>query len=172
AIPTNFEVDVSLIPGNAPPKLKALVLHALRKRTTDGPNFKGFEPEISDRLAWKEISVLQKLEEPEKLEGRVVMEITVDKDMINANGVLHGGCTGYILSNCSTLPILVLGLATGGKGELGVSQFIDILYHSPATLGDKLRIVSSTLALGGRAMTARCEIWSETHHRLVASAVH
>jgi len=56
--------------------------------------------------------------------------------------------------------------------------------------GDKLRIVSTTLTLGSRALSARCEvrfllalwlhqliylaskIWNVTRHRLMASAVH
>jgi acyl-coenzyme A thioesterase 13 len=38
--------------------------------------------------------------------------------------------------------------------------------------GSKLRIVSSTLTLGARSMSARTEIWDATHQRLVASGVH
>jgi len=55
---------------------------------------------------------------------------------------------------------------------LTVSQALNVVFHSPAAIGDKLRIVNTTITVGGRAMSARCEIWNETHHRQVATGLH
>ncbi|KAK7029372.1 hypothetical protein VNI00_014626 [Paramarasmius palmivorus] len=59
-----------------------------------------------------------------------------------------------------------------GTKVVNVSLALNIAYHAPAGLGEDLRIVSTTLTVGGRAFSARTEMWSETHHRLVASGVH
>ncbi|KAH7926792.1 hypothetical protein BV22DRAFT_1086317 [Leucogyrophana mollusca] len=168
-------VDVSTIGGNASQELKESVFSFLQRErevASQLPPFKGFEPEIASRVVWREISILRNAEEPERLEGRVVFEIKVEEDMVNGRGTLHGACSGLLIDNCSTMPILVLGLAANGQGETGVSQSLTVLYHSPAMLGDKLRIVCTTLTLGNRALSSRCEIWDETRHRLVASGVH
>ncbi|OAX43381.1 hypothetical protein K503DRAFT_731781 [Rhizopogon vinicolor AM-OR11-026] len=147
--------------------------------------FRGFDSELISRLRLTEVSVLPKAEEPDKLEGRVVFEVTVDEEMLNSNGSIHGGITAMIIdehvssthvrwqvNDCSTMPIYVLGLATGGRATGGVTHSLNVVYHSPALLGDKLRVVSTTLTLGNRALSSRCEIWNATRHRLVASAVH
>ncbi|KAH7912937.1 HotDog domain-containing protein [Hygrophoropsis aurantiaca] len=168
--------DLPQVGGNASQELKLKIFGFLQQRSKDirqlRPLMAGFEVETISRLIWREISVLNNSEESERLQGRVVFEITVDEDMLNPRGTLHGACSGLLIDHCSTMPILVLGLAAGGQGELGVSQSLNVVYHSPAMLGDKLRIVCTTLTLGNRALSSRCEIWDETSHRLVASGVH
>jgi len=52
-----------------------------------------------------------------------------------------------------------------------VSQALNIIYHSPAAIGDRIRIVNTTLTVGSRVESVRTEIWNVAHHRLVASAV-
>ncbi|KAF8841558.1 hypothetical protein BDN67DRAFT_901141 [Paxillus ammoniavirescens] len=88
--------------------------------------------------------------------------------------MLHGAWSALLIDNCSTMPIALLSLATIGKGDLGVSQSINILFHAPAVsdVRDRLRIGSTTISLGSRTLSSRCEIWNVTHHRLVASGVH
>lgn len=82
------------------------------------------------------------------------------------------------------MPIALLGLATTGKGDLGVSLSLNILYHAPAVTfafsrhtlwylsaliryplarNDRLRIVSTTLSLGSRALSSRCEVSVSSH---------
>ncbi|KIJ69830.1 hypothetical protein HYDPIDRAFT_35288 [Hydnomerulius pinastri MD-312] len=167
-------VDVSTIGGNAPRELKQSLIDLVTAgaKSNKAKGFRGFEPEIASRLVWTEISVLKKAEEPEKLEGRVVFEITVEDDMVNGRGTLHGACSGLLVDNCSTMPIALLGLATTGHGELGVSQSINIMFHAPAMIDDRLRIVSTTISVGSRTLSSRCEIWDVTNHRIVASGVH
>ncbi|EGN94327.1 hypothetical protein SERLA73DRAFT_188142 [Serpula lacrymans var. lacrymans S7.3] len=164
--------DLSLIEGNTSLDFKQVLFRSLDERRNKAISPKGFEREITSRLTWKEVSLVRKAEEPEKLEGRVVMEIIVEEDMLNAADNLHGGCSGLLVDNCSTMANVVLGQAMGEEAKLGVSLSINIMYHSPAALGDKLRIVSTTLTMGARAMSSRCEIWNDTRHRLVVSGVH
>ncbi|KAI6040428.1 HotDog domain-containing protein [Pisolithus marmoratus] len=166
---TREHVDVSLIGGNVSTELKQAFFDVFceRIKKVKAKGYKGFEPEIASRTVWKEMSVLKKVEEPEKLEARTVFEITVEEDMINQNGALHGGC-----SACSTMPMALLCLTTTGHPEFGVSKSLNISYHAPAMVGDLLRIVSTTLSCGSRVLTSRCEVWDATNHRLVASGVH
>jgi len=73
------------------------------------------------------------------------------------------------------MPIYVLLASESGRGVFGVSQSLNIVYHSPAFLyvlkstriyfplnrrvrGDKLRIVNTSMALGGRTLSCRCEV--------------
>ncbi|KAJ8596744.1 hypothetical protein M405DRAFT_103141 [Rhizopogon salebrosus TDB-379] len=174
------DTDVSKVEGNISPEIKRAVLDSVQYLGTKqvspstGKQLRVFETELVSRLHLTEVSVLPKAEEPEKLEARVVFEVIADEYMANSNGHLHGGCTAMLIDNCSSIPIYVLGLATSAiyTDGGGVSQSLNIVYHSPASMGDKLRIVSTTLTVGNRALSSRCEVWSTTRHRLVASAVH
>jgi len=107
------------------------------------------------------------------MEGRVVLELIVDEDMLNILGSMHGGCSAYLVDICTTMAISAFRHSSmDGNRGLNVSQTLNIIYHSPAALDDKLRIVNTTMTVGGRAMSARCEIWNETHHRLVVTGSH
>ncbi|KAF7368631.1 4HBT domain-containing protein [Mycena venus] len=132
-----------------------------------GVNRKGFGDSIIRRLVVTHASVDQKAEEPLKQEGRIVCELIVTEDMLNGGGNVHGGCSAFLIDVCSTFSILALQ-----PGRPTVSQSLNIVYHSPATLGETLRIVNTTIAVGARAISARTEIWNATKHRLVASGVH
>ncbi|KAL5525412.1 hypothetical protein ACEPAF_9282 [Sanghuangporus sanghuang] len=157
------------IAGNAPASAKQQMVSALCVFMHGGS---GFADAIGGRLVITEAEVARKREEPERTEARVVCEIDVEQDMVNGGGNMHGGCSAYLIDVCSTLPIIALmdALKRGGRG--GVSQVLDVVYHSPARVGDRLRIVSTTISLGARAMSARSEIWNQTQHRLVATGVH
>ncbi|KAK7055179.1 4HBT domain-containing protein [Favolaschia claudopus] len=127
----------------------------------------GFGDSILRDLVVTHASVDNKAEESSKQEGRVVCEIVVTEDMLNGGGNIHGGCSAFLIDVCSTLCLLAF------KPEIiTVSQSLNIVYHSPATLGEKLRIVNTTMTVGARAMSARTEIWNATKRRLVASGIH
>lgn len=237
-------IDASTIRGNAPQALKQSLVDVIgvEAKLNKARGTRGFEPEIASRIVWTEISVLPKAEEPERPEGRVVAEITVEEGTVLvssrlvsfAHSCLHvsaPSCThiryversrndswrvlcaahrqvgsaipparpalsenpSFTLS-CSSMPIALLNLATTGKGDLGVSQSLNIIYHAPAVTfaplfsrstarsfesadtltsffrGDRLRIVSTTIALGSRALSARCEVgvWSHPLRYILA----
>lgn len=167
-----FAMDDSLlssIKGNASDDIKkhlAAVLNLFMGRGT------GFADSVGSKIQLTEVWIQQKTDEPERQEAKVVCEITVDEDMLNGGGSIHGGCSAYLVDVCSSLPISALGLITGGSGVGGVSQVINMVYHSPARLGDPLRIINTSLTLGARTMSSRSEIWNLKYHRLVASGVH
>ncbi|KAF5333617.1 hypothetical protein D9611_002767 [Ephemerocybe angulata] len=166
-------IDVSAISGNAPVEVKEFVgdVSGIFANNTEhqGPLF---GEAIQDRLRVTEVSINQKAEAPKKLEGRVVIETIIEEDMLNGGGNIHGGCSAFLIDICSTLALAALSLATTQKLAFTVSQSLNVVYHSPAGLGDHIRIVNQTLTLGARAQSVRSEIWSVTHGRLVASGTH
>jgi len=166
----NASEDASRIAGNVSLDLKEFIALQFKDIMANKTGI-GFAQSVGMKFALMEISWLKKPEEPERMEARVVMEGFVDDDMANSWGNLHGGCTAYLADICTTMALLTFDMLTDGyRGS--VSQSLNVMYHSPASIGDKVRIVNTTMTVGSRAMSARCEIWNETHHRLVASAVH
>nr|GAT46575.1 predicted protein [Mycena chlorophos] len=171
------------IAGNAPTAMKELF--------SDLPAFMGqrrggqpaFGHDIIAQMKVTHASVEPKAEEPSKKEGRVVVELPVIPSMLNGGGNVHGGCAAFLIDLCSTLSLLLLDPSLTVSQSLNVvyhspatlltvSQSLNVVYHSPATLGETLRIVNTTLTVGSRALSARTEIWNATKHRLVASGVH
>jgi len=162
--------DISQIAGNASDDIKRLVGHDFFQKHK-GVRSPVFGESIQERMKVVEISLNRKAEEEKKLEARVVVELDVTEDMLNGGGNIHGGCSAYLVDMCSTLALVSLNLEN--SGDIGtVSQSLNIIYHSPAQLADKLRIVNTTLTIGARAHSARTEIWNATHHRLVVSGTH
>ncbi|GLB34270.1 putative thioesterase superfamily protein [Lyophyllum shimeji] len=170
------DIDVTRIAGNAPDHVKSFLADTSffyeYAHTLDGVTGPIFGESIMKRIVVTEVSVEKKAEEPRKLEGRVVCEVTVEDDMINGGGNIHGGCSAFLIDVCSTMALMALSMTDKGEAHRSVSQSLNVVYHSPAGLGDKLRLVNTTITLGGRAQSARTEIWNVTHHRLVSSGVH
>ncbi|KAF8180203.1 HotDog domain-containing protein [Pholiota molesta] len=166
--------DTTHIAGNASDDIKQLLGNPgafLTNRPTShhGPIF---AEDIQRRLKVTEISIQRKAEEERKMEARYVVEVEVVQDMLNGGGNIHGGCSAFLVDVCSSLCLIALGMATTGDSQPSVSQSLNIVYHSPAQAGDKLRIVNTTLTLGARAHSVRTEIWNVTHRRLVVSGTH
>ncbi|KAF9226818.1 hypothetical protein BS17DRAFT_748980 [Gyrodon lividus] len=130
----------------------------------------GFGAKTGKLLELVDVSILPTPDEPERQQARVVLEMTVSQDMLNGAGKVHGACIIHLVDICSTLPISAVSHARGGAGSPGVSQNINTLYHAPASPGDKLRLINTSMTVGKRTMSARIEIWDVAHHRLVASA--
>ncbi|EDR12638.1 uncharacterized protein LACBIDRAFT_292681 [Laccaria bicolor S238N-H82] len=171
---TTPKEDISHVSGNASDDIK----HILGIPSRFFQHFQAenappmFGDSIQTRMVVTEISINNKAEEPKKVEGRVVLELDVAEDMLNGGGNIHGGCSAFLIDVCSTLALTALNLATTGELSPSVSQSLNIVYHSPASLGDRIKIVNTTLTLGARAHSVRTEIWNLTHHRLVASGTH
>ncbi|KAF9463089.1 hypothetical protein BDZ94DRAFT_1260034 [Collybia nuda] len=166
--------DITQIAGNASDDIKRLLGKPCAYFTNlpPGPHGLIFGQSIVERLVVTEISVHRKAEEPKKLEGRLVCELVVDEDMVNGLGNIHGGCSAFLIDVCSSLALTALSMANTGDTYSSVSQSLNVVYHSPAALGDRIRLVNTTMTLGARAHSARTEIWNVTHHRLVSSGVH
>ncbi|KAG8932087.1 hypothetical protein FRC01_000272 [Tulasnella sp. 417] len=65
-----------------------------------------------------------------KKTAEVECEVAVEEDMINAFGTLHGGCSGFLIDVCTTLPLIVLSDEKWGAG--GITQGLNVVFHSPA----------------------------------------
>jgi len=105
------------------------------------------------------------------LEGQTVCEITAEEGMLNVHGILSGGCCAHLVDVGTFSSLLMLSLATGNDAT-GVSAALNIIWHAPAPKGTQLRIVSTTLSLGGSVTAARCEVYNKITSRLLISAVH
>jgi len=165
-------MDVSHISGNASDEVKKAFSSPASFLTRPEASGQIFGASIVKKMVVTEISVDKKAEEPRKLECRFVLELTVGSDMVNGAGNIHGGCSAFLIDICSTLALAAYNMADLGHALPSVSQSLSIVYHSPATVGDRLRIVNTTMTVGSRAHSARTEIWNLTHHRLVSSGVH
>ncbi|KAJ6619025.1 HotDog domain-containing protein [Mycena sp. CBHHK59/15] len=154
------------ITGNASDEIKQALSDLPHLFGTRKNGKAAFGHQIITRMTLTHASIDKKVDEPLKEEARVVCELIVTEDMLNGGGNVHGGCSAYLIDVCSTMCLILF------KESMTVSQSLNIVYHSPATLGDTLRIVNTTMTVGARAMSARTEIWNATHHRLVASGVH
>ncbi|PPQ65513.1 hypothetical protein CVT24_010809 [Panaeolus cyanescens] len=154
------------ITGNVPIEIKELPVKWLGVFRRKG---KGFSGNIAKRLQVKDVSILPSVDDPEKLEGIVTCEIDVTPDMCNAQGLLDQGCIVYLLDECSTISMVVGNAAEGRMAPAGVSQTINTLFHSAATVGTTLRIINRALASGFETNSAKTEIWNKQTHRLVAS---
>ncbi|KAJ7238112.1 HotDog domain-containing protein [Mycena haematopus] len=104
-----------------------------------------------------------------RMEAMTIAEVTVTKQMLNGAGMLHGACVTYLIDNCASTPLVVLGILSGTNG-VGVTQGMNVLFHAPAPVGSVLRITSSSISMGARIMSARCEITDKSTSRVVASA--
>jgi len=118
-----------------------------------------------------EMSLLQKEEELGKLEAKMVFETRVDTDMLNDGENMHGGCSAFLIDFCSSITLSLL-LAHFHRTPYQVSQTLNVVYHAPARVGAKIRIVNRTITMGRRIMSARTEVYDADHSRLVASGVH
>jgi len=161
--------DSSLVNGTASKAVKEHIMGCMQAFMR--PNI-GFANDVAKRLLLTEVSIRPNATEPTKNEGVVVYEIETFDGMLNSMDQVHGGCLAFLLDICSSMPIIALSLANGGSGSGGVTQAMNMIYHSPTPSGECLRIISTTLTMGARAMSARCEIWNISKNRLVLSGTH
>ncbi|KAH9482208.1 Acyl-coenzyme A thioesterase 13 [Psilocybe cubensis] len=170
------DFDTSKVAGNAPEEIKRILgdtraFFAAFLKPGQKP-LNSFGKDIMERMVVTELAILQKAEEPSKLEGRAVLEVDVSEDMVNGGGNIHGGCSAFLIDMASSFALTALTLYETGRLHPSVSQSLNVVYHSPAAIGDRIRLVNTTMTVGKRTESVRTEIWNVTHHRLVASGVH
>ncbi|KAF8588084.1 hypothetical protein K439DRAFT_703312 [Ramaria rubella] len=163
-MPQSSSFALETVKGNATQEVKELAAKLATFRVDDR---RGFADSVGARLRVTEVDIRPKQTALRKEEAVVVCEVDVLEDMVNGGGNMHGGCSAYLIDVCTSLPLGVLL-----KSAPGVSQAINMIYHAPAPLGTPLRIISTSVFVGGRVMTARGEIWDTKNSRLVASGVH
>ncbi|KAJ3895849.1 hypothetical protein GG344DRAFT_37929 [Lentinula edodes] len=143
------------------------------------PPQKLFASTIMDSMILADVSIGSMAEEPARLEGKVVVQLVVNEGssvysehMLNLANTVHGGCIAYFVDFCSSLALVALDVHQNNDYTLSVSQALNIVFHSPAALGETIRIVNMSVSSGGRSATGRTEIWNDTHKRIVASGTH
>jgi len=117
-----------------------------------------------------EVNVI-KSDDGKTLQGRTVSELVISESMLNVHGTMAGGFAATLLDICTFSSLFAVGLPTGVDAS-GVSTAMNLLWHGPAALGTVLRIVSTSLTIGGRASASRAEVYDATTGRLLVSAVH
>ncbi|KAH8096585.1 HotDog domain-containing protein [Cristinia sonorae] len=141
-------------------------------RITDAlASLESYGMDVLRNLKVTEMSLLQKEEEPGKVESKMVFETRVTKSMLNDTPNMHGGCTAFLIDFCSSVTLALL-LEYMKKPSSQVSQNLNIMYHAPAREGARIRIVNRTVTVGKRTMSARSEVYDADNSRLVASGSH
>lgn len=159
--------DASTIAGNAPDYVKQLNYNTYIAYGVGDPECFGHG--VGKSVKFVEVNINRKHERNGRLEATTIAEVKVTRHMLNGAKMLHGGCLAYMVDNCCSTPLVVLGLIQNVNG-VGVTQSMNVLFHSPAPLGTVLRIVSTSVSLGGRVMSSRCEVLDKESGRIVASA--
>ncbi|CAK5282505.1 unnamed protein product [Mycena citricolor] len=137
-LPSDLETDIASVAGNAPDGVKQLVVNTFYAYGV-GTSPDTFGYRVGRATRWVDMSV--SAAEPQasvkkgkqRMEAVTVAEVTVSKDMLNGAGMLHGGCLTYLIDNCASTPLIVLGLLSGMNG-VGVTQSMNVLFHAPAPL--------------------------------------
>jgi acyl-coenzyme A thioesterase 13 len=79
------DFDISHVAGNAPDHIKRVLCNTSAFFANQHPEkIKGpiFVEDMQNRFNVTEVSILEKAEAPEKLEGRVVLEVKVDNGIV------------------------------------------------------------------------------------------
>ncbi|KAG8928439.1 hypothetical protein FRC02_006898 [Tulasnella sp. 418] len=107
-----------------------------------------------------------------RMVGHVVTEVEVTKDMTNGIGSLHGGCGAFLVDVCTSAMLMLFEETGWRQVYTGVSSTLNMSYHAPAPIGTKLRIVSTSVAVGQRTANARCEIYDKARGTVIATGTH
>ncbi|KAG1743728.1 HotDog domain-containing protein [Suillus paluster] len=156
--------DASQIQGNVSTYVKQLILNTFIAYGAGDEHCFGHS--VAKAVNFIDISAHESHEKQGRMEATTVAEIVVSKSMLNGAGMLHGGCVAFLIDNT---PLVALGLIQNING-VGVTQSMNIMFHSPAPAGSCLRIISTSVAMGARIMSARCEIINNKTGSVVASA--
>ncbi|KAG2057953.1 hypothetical protein BDR06DRAFT_1004642 [Suillus hirtellus] len=159
--------DASQIQGNVSPYVKQLILNTFNAYGAGDEHCFGHS--VAKAVKFIDISAHESHEKQGRMEATTIAEVIVSKSMLNGAGMLHGGCLAFLIDNCCSTPLVVLGLLQNING-VGVTQSMNIIFHSPGSVGSCLRIISTSIAMGGRIMSARCEVINKKTGSVVASA--
>ncbi|KAJ7935929.1 HotDog domain-containing protein [Mycena leptocephala] len=132
--------------------------------------FLPYNSEIGRRLKLVELNVWDNASTA-TAEGEVVFEFEVTRDMCNLYGLLHGGCAAFILEPSTVSATVLLGRAKGFDGT-GLSQSVNIHWHSPAPLGSIVTVTTRSVFVDARARLARCEMRHKGTGELIVSGTH
>ncbi|KAF8547205.1 hypothetical protein OG21DRAFT_1425289 [Imleria badia] len=159
--------DASQIQGNVSAHVKQLILNTFIAYGAGDEQCFGHH--VAKAVKFVDISAYDSKDRNGRMEAVTTAEVVVNKSMLNGAGMLHGGCLAFLIDNCCSTPLVALGLIQNVNG-VGVTQAMNVVFHSPALAGSCLRIISTSIAMGGRIMSARCEVINKGTGNVVASA--
>ncbi|KZW02494.1 hypothetical protein EXIGLDRAFT_601956 [Exidia glandulosa HHB12029] len=128
---------------------------------------------IPPRVRVTHINVLPNPAEPSRVMGQVICELRAERDMVDEHGNVTVGSITYLVDMLSTLALVAQGAQLRKTEDyVAVSQSLQFIFHAPAPLGSTIRLDNTCVALAGRTLTARCEVWDVDANRLICSAFH
>lgn len=103
--------------------------------------------------------------------GVAVVELKVEKPLVNAAGLLHGGVIASLMDSISTL-----ALFNSPVKKPGVSVNINLSYLNAAKLNDLLVVEGRVVKSGAKLAFLAAEIYSKSEsdqtRRLIATCSH
>ncbi|KAF8323799.1 hypothetical protein DL93DRAFT_2222690 [Clavulina sp. PMI_390] len=161
-----LEEQAQAILGNATWEQKTRAVQLRQYKVGEAPK------RWSDRLR-NDLTLVSVNFEPQ-LQGNkndcvVEFSVIVEEYMCNGWDIAHGGMLTTLLDYTTSFSI-PLYLTDPSWASTGLSLSLSINLLSPATRGDKLRVVVRTKAGGKRTATVACEIWGP--RGLVATGNH
>ncbi|GAA6025040.1 hypothetical protein JCM11491_002002 [Sporobolomyces phaffii] len=150
------------------------------QRTLDSLSSAGFSRAIAKRIHLDQVDVSGvELDGPDdtkptrSAQSVVSCTVTVEQDMCNVSGNLHGGCGAWLVDHCSSLALLAL---SGGDDHRwttsGVSTNLNLNYVKAAPLGTTLRIVTQVLNFGRVTSLLETKIYNADTNALLTVGWH
>lgn len=99
----------------------------------------------------------------EKEKGRVVMVTPVVKEMLQPQGILHGGMSAYLAESVASE---AANLALEGAADYIVGLDLTSTHLLPVALGDTIRSVATSVRQGGRIQVWKIEQYRESDGEL------
>ncbi|KAI0787060.1 hypothetical protein BC629DRAFT_489836 [Irpex lacteus] len=112
------------------------------------------------------------LGEPGKRQARIIYEVDTTEDMCDTSGNLSSGCIASIVDWSTSIACRLLVLYLDPGLPLHVSLSLGVTNHTPAPLGCRLQIVSTTVSFNTQTADSKTEIFDKTHGRRIASGWH
>lgn len=99
----------------------------------------------------------------EKEKGRVVMVTPVVEEMLQPQGILHGGMSAYLAESVASE---AANLALEGAADYIVGLDLTSTHLLPVALGDTIRSVATSVRQGGRIQVWKIEQYRESDGEL------
>ncbi len=99
----------------------------------------------------------------EKEKGRVVMVTPVVEEMLQPQGILHGGMSAYLAESVASE---AANLALEGTADYIVGLDLTSTHLLPVALGDTIRSVATSVRQGGRIQVWKIEQYRESDGEL------
>ncbi|KAM6496325.1 hypothetical protein JOM56_009031 [Amanita muscaria] len=157
---------VAGVAGNAPRAVKEAPIRAFQMYHRNAPA--SFAGTVTSRLCASEVSISPNTEDPAKNDCRIISEMTVEEDMVGPDGMLSQGCISLLIDETSAAATTAYFVLEGKAALTGLSQNLNVFFHTKASLGTRIRIIGRALGGNNFTVTSRGEIWDAETRRMIA----